>query len=665
MRAGRLIAGRYRLQEQVGRGGNGMVWRALDEELGRVVAVKRALPGDDARAALLRREARILARTNHPNVVTLYDLVADGGEWWLAMEYVPARSLAAYGRLPPEQAAAVGAQIARALRAVHAAGVLHRDVKPGNVLLTEEGNVKLGDFGVSRSPDSGGTLTGGGVVIGTPAFVAPEVARGQGCTAASDVFSLGATLYTAIEGESPYGPSHRPVVLLYRASKGQIGVPSRAGRLAPVLAALMHPDPAARPTAAQAERMLLEAVHAELRPFPEPPADRLRWRRLAMVAVGVAAAVAATTWVVARVHRHPPPAGFPAAVGDPRTADPCALAGPGPLSRFGRAALEPRLGGFNRCDVIVRTGGAEVDVRVELLAPRASPHRASPGGTLSVIRPPADGATACARTLLLTDGHRVRITASTPGDTEGHETGQNGERTGDRRAERGGERRTAGDGTGDGHQEAEPGGDRSGHRSAERDFELCAMADAAVDAAVGALAQGELQRRAPEPGSLAQADACALLRAADLARFPGADTLHPERGFAGWQCRWPSVTRRASLLVRFDREERLTAAHGRRTPLAVPGAGREPGRTAGQEPGRTAGRVGARVAYVRGEGDACLARVPHRRTLDGDGRPVVELLTVAVSGEVGGLDPSGRRCLLATALAAPAAARLPDPTPRP
>ncbi|MER7502573.1 serine/threonine-protein kinase [Nonomuraea pusilla] len=627
MRAGRLIAGRYRLQEQVGRGGNGMVWRALDEELGRVVAVKRALPGDDARAALLRREARILARTNHPNVVTLYDLVADGGEWWLAMEYVPARSLAAYGRLPPEQAAAIGAQIARALRAVHATGVLHRDVKPGNVLLTEEGNVKLGDFGVSRSPDSGGTLTGGGVVIGTPAFVAPEVARGQGCTAASDVFSLGATLYTAIEGESPYGPSHRPVVLLYRASKGQIGVPSRAGRLAPVLAALMHPDPAARPTAAQAERMLLEAVHAELRPFPEPPADRLRWRRLAMVALGVAAAVAATTWVVARVHRHPPPAGLPAAVGDPRTADPCALADPGPLSRFGRAALEPRLGGFNRCDVIVRTGDAEVDVRVELLAPRPSPHRASPDGTLRVIRSPADGATACARTLLLTDGHRVRITASTPGDPtpEGHATGWTG--------------------------------GRSGHRSAERDPGLCAMADAVVDTAVGALAQGELPRRAPEPGSLAQADACALLGASDLARFPGADTLHPERGFAGWQCRWPSVTRRASLLVRFDREERLTAAHGRRTPLAVPGRGREPG--------RAAERVGVRVAYVRGEGGACLARVPHRHTLDGDGRPVVELLTVAVSGEVGGPDPSGRRCLLATALAAPAAARLPDPTPRP
>ncbi|MFI6596031.1 serine/threonine-protein kinase [Nonomuraea sp. NPDC050536] len=187
------VADRYRLEERIGSGGNGMVWRAVDEELGRVVAVKRALTGDDQRVALLRREARILARVSHPNVVTVYDLVPDGGAWWLVMEYVPARSLAEHGTLPPGRVAEIGVQLACGLRAVHEAGVLHRDVKPGNVLLSDHGQAKLGDFGISRSPDGEITITDVGTVIGTPAYVAPEVANGADPSPASDVFSLGAT----------------------------------------------------------------------------------------------------------------------------------------------------------------------------------------------------------------------------------------------------------------------------------------------------------------------------------------------------------------------------------------------------------------------------------------------------------------------------------------
>ena len=222
----------------------GVVWRAIDTELGRVVAVKHASPGLGVRGAeWLRREAKNAARVQHPNAVTLFDAVREDTDCWLVMEYVPADSLATtvdrHGPLDPGPAARIAEQVAAALAAMHAGGILHRDVKPGNVLVTEHGVAKLTDFGISRWAEE--TLTPTGPAPGTPAYQAPEVAAGQPATAASDVYSLGATLFAIVEGVPP-GDNHLVV--------------ARAGVLGDALGALLAPDPARRPTAEAARAML-------------------------------------------------------------------------------------------------------------------------------------------------------------------------------------------------------------------------------------------------------------------------------------------------------------------------------------------------------------------------------------------------------------------------
>src|SRR6266545_3702928 len=191
----------------------GVVWRAVDVELGRVVAVKHAKPGNGSKGAeQLLREAKNAARVLHAHAVTLFDAVREGAEVWLVMEYLPAESLAAVlgreGRLEPRRVARIGVQVADALAALHAGGLVHRDVKPGNVLVTADGVAKLTDFGVSRWTEE--TLTQTGPVVGTPAYLAPEVAKGREATPASDVFSLGATLYAAVEGRPPVGVDRVP-----------------------------------------------------------------------------------------------------------------------------------------------------------------------------------------------------------------------------------------------------------------------------------------------------------------------------------------------------------------------------------------------------------------------------------------------------------------------
>jgi eukaryotic-like serine/threonine-protein kinase len=206
--AGRPVAGRYRLNHPVGDGGMGVVWRAVDERLDRVVAVKqlRLPPGlDPGRAAQAQqrilREARIAARLQHPNAVAVYDVTDDASAPVLVMEYLPSRSLADVlderGALPPHKVAAIGACAAAALAAAHAAGIVHRDVKPGNILLADDGTAKITDFGISHATgDVTVTSTG---LLGTPAFLAPEVARGEAPSPASDVFSLGSSLFAAVE----------------------------------------------------------------------------------------------------------------------------------------------------------------------------------------------------------------------------------------------------------------------------------------------------------------------------------------------------------------------------------------------------------------------------------------------------------------------------------
>lgn len=258
--AGRLVAGRYRLEEPVGDGGMGLVWRAVDERLGRVVAVKQLrLPaGVAARHAeqarqRVSREARIAARLQHPNAVSVYDVADDGSGPMLVMEYLPSRSLAEVlaerGALPPQEAAAIGADVAGALAAAHAAGVAHRDVKPNNILLGRNGITKLCDFGISRaSGDVTVTSTG---LLGTPAFLAPEAARGEVPGPAADVFSLGATLYTAVEGVPPFGVTENPIAQLHRTAAGHAPPPQRAGPLTALLARMLSDQPTARPSMAQ------------------------------------------------------------------------------------------------------------------------------------------------------------------------------------------------------------------------------------------------------------------------------------------------------------------------------------------------------------------------------------------------------------------------------
>jgi hypothetical protein len=267
-----LIAGRYLLVERIGTGAMGVVWRARDQRLGRTVALKQLAPSAGAAAGegaeRIMREGRIAARLHHPNAISVFDVTDHGGTPWLVMEYLPSNSLAAvlaeHGPLPPREVAVVGLQLAGALVAAHAAGIVHRDIKPGNVLLGD-GVVKLTDFGISRAIGDV-TVTRTGLLSGTPAYLAPEVARGAAPNPASDVFGLGATLYAAVEGQPPFGTHDNPLALLHQVAGGQVLPPRQAGPLTALLMQLLRPDPAQRPTMAEAHTAL--AAVADGRPAP-------------------------------------------------------------------------------------------------------------------------------------------------------------------------------------------------------------------------------------------------------------------------------------------------------------------------------------------------------------------------------------------------------------
>ncbi|MCE7005986.1 serine/threonine protein kinase [Kibdelosporangium philippinense] len=276
---GRLVAGRYRLVHRIGTGAMGVVWQARDERLNRVVAVKQVLlqtglSQDEINEALERvqREGRIAAKLHHPNAVTVFDVVDEDDAPWLVMEYVPSQSLAAAmkerGALPPLEVAAIGAQIAAALAAAHAAGIVHRDIKPGNILLADNGSVKITDFGISRASDDV-TVTKTGLIAGTPAYLAPEVAYGKDPTPPTDVFSLGSTLYAAVEGEPPFGLSENTLGLLHAVAAGRINPPQLAGPLEPVLIALLATEAEDRPTAAYARDMLAAVARGDHPDVPE------------------------------------------------------------------------------------------------------------------------------------------------------------------------------------------------------------------------------------------------------------------------------------------------------------------------------------------------------------------------------------------------------------
>ncbi|MER5503164.1 MULTISPECIES: protein kinase [unclassified Streptomyces] len=267
--SGLLLAGRYRLGEVLGRGGMGKVWRAHDEVLHRTVAVKELTAGQyvaEADRVVLhartQKEARAAARITHPGVVTVHDVLEYDNRPWIVMQYVDGPSLAdaakESGEMEPREAARIGLHVLGALRAAHAAGVLHRDVKPGNVLLAGDGQVLLTDFGIAAI-EGDSTITRTGELVGSIDYLAPERVRGADPGPASDLWSLGATLYTAVEGRSPFRRTS-PISTMQAVVTDEPPVPGRAGPLAPVITALLRKEPDERPTAAEAERMLLDAM---------------------------------------------------------------------------------------------------------------------------------------------------------------------------------------------------------------------------------------------------------------------------------------------------------------------------------------------------------------------------------------------------------------------
>ncbi|SDE91387.1 Serine/threonine protein kinase [Blastococcus fimeti] len=274
----RVIAGRYSLGHVLGQGGMGTVWLATDLVLEREVAVKEVtfpLHVTEAERAVLRertmREARAAGQLEHPHVTTVYDVVEEGGKPWLVMKHVAARSLQetieARGPLPPADVARIGLHVLGALEAAHAIGIVHRDVKPANVLVGPDGSGCLTDFGIATTTGDS-SLTTQGALIGSPSYMAPERAHGEEPRPPVDLWSLGATLYAAVEGRPPFDAGESMATLMSVVSEHPAPM-LRAGPLEPVLRGLLTKDPGQRTTAAAA-RSQLEAVAAGRAPVAGP-----------------------------------------------------------------------------------------------------------------------------------------------------------------------------------------------------------------------------------------------------------------------------------------------------------------------------------------------------------------------------------------------------------
>ncbi|TMR88730.1 serine/threonine-protein kinase, partial [Nonomuraea basaltis] len=271
---GRRIAGRYQLQEPIGRGGMGIVWRAHDELLDRTVAVKEvryaAALGEEVQLLNRRtmREARAAARFEHPNVIVVHDVIEEDGRPWIVMQLVQSRSLGTVikqdGPLPPKRVAEIGLAVLDALYRAHEAGVLHRDVKPENVLLADDGRVVLTDFGIATlETETQLTVTG---LAGTPAFIAPERLKGLPARRESDLWSLGATLYTAVEGRSPHERG-MALATMHAVLTDEPDPPKNAGPLTNVISGLLAKEPVQRLTYEETARLLRNTI-AQVSPPP-------------------------------------------------------------------------------------------------------------------------------------------------------------------------------------------------------------------------------------------------------------------------------------------------------------------------------------------------------------------------------------------------------------
>lgn len=647
--AGDRIADRYLLEKLLGSGGMGVVWRAWDETLKRRVALKCARPDDVEAATRLKKEAQYAARLHHPHIVPVFDFVEEGTACWIVMEYVPSRSLAQLvaerGTLTPEDAGSVGCQIAAALARSHAEGVVHGDVTPENILVTGEGVARLTDFGIARAlwSHSTQTHTAPGTVRGKPKYLAPEVARGERGDEKADVFSLGASLFAAVEGRSPYGEVEHPAAYLVRAMEADIKAARSAGRLTAPLNALLAREPRRRPDAAAAHELLTRAAPPPARVqellhdgrtlssafdsltvrLPRPLRRRRRALALSTVALVAVAALAAGLLVLlhgddrgragatgaggqggtgarSSTSAPLPGQGKEGTIGAARTADPCALLDAPSLSRFGKTAQDAYYGRFDRCDVLVRNkGGNEVaGVQVNLVKDPARfgddvPTRRVGNLTLGTV--PRDGDD-CARIIATADSEQIVVV---------------------------------------------------GERYESPSPDPCRLADAAVEHALGVLGRGAVPRRTVKPAaeSLARLDACELLDAAALGRLPGVDPRAPTADFGDWGCGWRSADGDTGAELVFSRDNSLT----------------DDG-----DPAVLAGRTSYVSPRESGDDD-CVVRTPHRSFTNSAGEETVEHLMVTVYGP----QPTGRLCDTAKALATTATENiakkfegLRSPTPR-
>ncbi|MEU3305039.1 protein kinase [Streptomyces sp. NPDC006678] len=283
---GRLLAGRYRLGGVLGRGGMGTVWRAVDETLGRTVAVKElrfpnSIDDDEKRRLITRtlREAKAIARIRNNGAVTVYDVVDEDDRPWIVMELIEGKSLAEAvredGLLTPRRAAEVGLAILDVLRSAHREGILHRDVKPSNVLISEDGRVVLTDFGIAQV-EGDPSITSTGMLVGAPSYISPERARGHKPGPAADLWSLGGLLYASVEGCPPYDKGSA-IATLTAVMTEPLDPPKNAGPLEEVIYGLLAKDPAQRLDEAGARALLLDVLHAPERPAePEPSPEATR-----------------------------------------------------------------------------------------------------------------------------------------------------------------------------------------------------------------------------------------------------------------------------------------------------------------------------------------------------------------------------------------------------
>ncbi|HEV6951829.1 MAG TPA: serine/threonine-protein kinase [Promicromonospora sp.] len=617
MRAGQIIGERYRLEERLGAGGHGEVWRAADLRLHeRPVALKRTRhDGDEGGAERVRREARSLSRISHPHVVAVHDVVDDADEVWVVMEHVAGRTLAETGPLSPAAAARYGAQLAGGLAAAHAHGILHRDVKPANVLVTDDGFAKLADFGISRPLHDEETVTATGALTGTPGYLAPEVAKGGRFTEAADVWSLGATLYRAVEGTTPFGDDNAHA-LLWKTVTQDVRPPERAGELEPVLLRLLARRAGDRPRLERA-RQELATLAGEPAAGVGPTPQRRRWHlRRGLVAGVVAGALvlAAGAWFARdRVLAQDGASGTPdaaglaaprasaAIVGDPVTADPCSLIDLDAMGEFGLTRTRTDNGELNTCEVVItRDDGAIVAVGATMWHNNEKPGEPNRRfGRVVVVDDEYEMPEECSRELFLPGGD-YNISLDVWQETW--------------------------------DQTSESAGDVDN---------LCEIADATLNHATSLLNDGLIPRRTRPfaEGSLYTVDACELLRGEPLSRLPGVDVAHPLVGFAGWECRW-EVDDGKDLRVLFQFDDPLTEDDGDRYVFD------------GHE------------AFVRGDwwsADSCLVDVVNRVAVseDGDGAVVAELVRIQLRDEAAEHPDVDALCSTALDVAEPVAAALP------